>query len=167
MVIQAINQEVQRGGQVYYIHNRVKTILGSRPVEKILPEYASRLVTGKWMDELELVMSVISGNIDVLISTTIIESGLVPNANTIIIEREPFRSGRTSVRGRVGRWNRQAYAHLLLPKNGILTDDARKRIAAIRRYSHLSRIPSYRDLKFAVPVICQLRTRRAYQQYRV
>lgn len=143
VVIQAINQEVQRGGQVYYIHNRVKTIHQVLDrLEKMLPEIRFAVGHGQMdADELELVMSeFISGNIDVLISTTIIESGLdVPNANTIIIERAD-RFGLAELyqlRGRVGRWNRQAYAHLLLPKNGILTDDARKRIAAIRRYSHL------------------------------
>lgn len=92
-------------------------------------------------DELELSMAeFLSGNIDVLVCTTIIESGLdIPNANTIIIERAD-RFGLAELyqlRGRVGRWNRQAYAYLLLPKDNIITSDARKRISAIRRYTHL------------------------------
>lgn len=142
-VNEAILREVQRGGQVYYIHNRVKTIHGVLDkLEKMMPKVRFAVGHGQMdADELELIMSeFLSGNIDVLISTTIIESGLdVPNANTIIIERAD-RFGLAELyqlRGRVGRWNRQAYAYLLLPKDGILTDDARKRIAAIRRYSHL------------------------------
>jgi transcription-repair coupling factor (superfamily II helicase) len=92
-------------------------------------------------DELELVMAeFLSGKIDVLVCTTIIESGLdIPNANTIIIERAD-RFGLAELyqlRGRVGRWNRQAYAYLMLPKDNTISSDARKRLSAIRRFTHL------------------------------
>ena len=91
--------------------------------------------------ELEEVMSrFLAGRIDCLVCSTIIESGLdIPNANTIIIERaDRFGLGELyQLRGRVGRWKHQAYAYLLLPKHQIITGDARKRIAAIRRCTHL------------------------------
>ncbi len=142
-VVEAIRHEIQRGGQVYYIHNRVMTVNEvADKLSKLMPDVRFAVGHGQMdEDELELVMSeFLTGHIDVLVATTIIESGLdIPNANTIIIERAD-RFGLAELyqlRGRVGRWNRQAYAYLLLPKNTILTSDARKRIAAIRRYSHL------------------------------
>lgn len=142
-VVEAIRHEVRRGGQVYYIHNRVMTVNDvADKLARLMPDIRFAVGHGQMdEDELELVMSeFLTGRIDVLVATTIIESGLdIPNANTIIIERAD-RFGLAELyqlRGRVGRWNRQAYAYLLLPKNTILTSDARKRIAAIRRYSHL------------------------------
>ena len=92
-------------------------------------------------DELEHVMSrFLDGSIDVLVCTTIIESGLdIQNANTIIIEHAD-RFGLAELyqlRGRVGRWTHQAYAYLLLPKHNIITGDARARLSAIRRFTHL------------------------------
>ncbi len=143
IVIDAIRHEIQRGGQVYYIHNRVMTVNDvADKLARLMPDVRFAVGHGQMdEDELELVMSeFLSGHVDVLVATTIIESGLdIPNANTIIIERAD-RFGLAELyqlRGRVGRWNRQAFAYLLLPKNTILTSDARKRIAAIRRYSHL------------------------------
>ena len=139
----AIRKEVQRGGQVFYLHNRVKSIdeTADRMRER-MPDIRFGVGHGQ-MDEDELEQSMaefLAGQIDVFICTTIIESGLdIPNANTIIIERAD-RFGLAELyqlRGRVGRWNRQAYAYLLLPKGDIITNDARKRLAAIRRYTHL------------------------------
>jgi transcription-repair coupling factor (superfamily II helicase) len=139
----AIERELNRGGQVYYLHNRVKTI-GKAALEigTMFPDVPLGIAHGQ-MDkgELEEVMtSFIEGRTKILVCTSIIESGIdIPNANTIIIERAD-RFGLAELyqlRGRVGRWVRQAYAYLFLPKDGILTGDARKRIAAIRRYTHL------------------------------
>jgi len=142
-VCSAIRNEVKRGGQVFYLHNRIKSIKDiSDHLQKLLPDIRFGIGHGQ-MDETELeevMEKFLTGQIDVLISTTIIESGLdIPNANTIIIERAD-RFGLAELyqlRGRVGRWNRQAYAYLLLPKSDIITPDARKRLAAIRRYTHL------------------------------
>ncbi len=139
----AIKQELARGGQVFYLHNRVQTIQSVRAkLEAKFPDVRFGTAHGQ-MDEEELedVMGhFLDGNIDVLVCTTIIESGLdVPNANTIIIERAD-RFGLAELyqlRGRVGRWKRQAYAWLLVPRGELMTDDGHKRIAAIRRYTHL------------------------------
>ena len=142
-ITESIRKEIKRGGQVFYIHNRVKTIQDTADkLQRMMPEV--RFATGHGQmdeDELELVMAeFLSGKVDVLVCTTIIESGLdIPNANTIIIERAD-RFGLAELyqlRGRVGRWNRQAYAYLLLPKEHNISSDARKRLSAIRRFTHL------------------------------
>ncbi|MBO4304309.1 MAG: transcription-repair coupling factor [Lentisphaeria bacterium] len=139
----AIARELQRSGQVYYLYNRVRTIeQAALRIRQLVPEAKVEVGHGQ-MDEQELeeVMSrFIEGKTDVLVCTTIIESGIdVPNANTILIDRAD-RLGLAELyqlRGRVGRWNRQAYAFLLLPKSMILTGSAKERIAAIRKYTHL------------------------------
>ena len=135
----AIERELNRGGQVYYLHNRVKSIdTAALEIGAMFPDVPLGIAHGQ-MDkgELEDVMtSFIEGKTKILVCTSIIESGIdIPNANTIIIERAD-RFGLAELYkllGRVGRWVRQAYAYLFLPKDGILTGDARKRIAAIRR----------------------------------
>lgn len=140
---EAIEQEIQRGGQVYYLHNRVNTIhKRCNELASLVPKAKFAVAHGR-MDEkeLETVMGdFLDGKTDVLVCTTIIESGLdIPNANTIIIERAD-RFGLSDLyqlRGRVGRWHRQAYAYMFLPRDAILTGNARKRIAAIRRYTEL------------------------------
>ena len=139
----AIDKELQRGGQVFFLHNRVKTICGvCERLQELVPHARFGMGHGQMdEEELEAVMGrFIDGKIDVLVSTTIIESGLdIPNANTIIIDRAD-RFGLAELyqlRGRVGRWTRQAFAYLLLPEKQIVTGDVRKRISAIRRYSHL------------------------------
>ena len=139
----AINDELQRGGQVFFLHNRVKTIYQRcNELQKAVPNAKFAVAHGRLDEhELEEVMgNFLEGKIDVLVCTTIIESGLdIPNANTIIIERAD-RFGLSELyqlRGRVGRWHRQAYAYMFLPKDQILTGNARKRISAIRRYSEL------------------------------
>ncbi|MBR2364532.1 MAG: transcription-repair coupling factor [Lentisphaeria bacterium] len=139
----AIARELQRSGQVYFLYNRVSTIeKAAARIKALVPEARIAIGHGQ-MDEHELekvMSSFIEGKTDVLVCTTIIESGIdVPNANTIIIDRSD-RLGLAELyqlRGRVGRWNRQAYAFLLLPKSMILTGTARERIAAIRKYTHL------------------------------
>lgn len=139
----AISRELERGGQVYYLYNRVATIdEEAAKIQMMFPGARIGIGHGKMNEhELEDVMSrFIEGKMDILVCTTIIESGLdIPNANTIIIDRAD-RFGLAELyqlRGRVGRWTRQAYAYMLLPKSGILSGDARKRISAIRSYTHL------------------------------
>ena len=139
----AIQRELNRGGQVFFLHNRVMTIqtMADR-LKRLLPR--ARIVVGHGQmdaDELEEVMTkFVNGEADVLLSTTIIESGLdIPNANTIIIDRAD-RFGLSDLyqlRGRVGRYKHQAYAYLLLPRHVSLLTDVRKRISAIRQYSTL------------------------------
>ena len=139
----AIQREMNRGGQVFFLHNRVMTIETMRSKLQTLVPLA-RIVVGHGQmesDELEEVMAkFVNGEADVLLSTTIIESGLdIPNANTIIIDRAD-RFGLSDLyqwRGRVGRYKHQAYAYLLLPRHVSLLTDVRKRISAIRQYSTL------------------------------
>jgi transcription-repair coupling factor (superfamily II helicase) len=139
----AIKRELERQGQVYFLHNRVQSI--ERVREKIVdlvPEARVEIGHGQMdADELEEVMArFVAGKIDVLVCTTIIESGLdIPNANTIIIDRAD-RFGLADLyqlRGRVGRAEHKAYAYLLLPREMMTVGAARKRINAIKQYSSL------------------------------
>jgi transcription-repair coupling factor (superfamily II helicase) len=139
----AIQRELNRGGQVFFLHNRVLTIQTmAQKLSGLLPH--ARIVVGHGQmhsDELEEVMTTfVNGEADVLLSTSIIESGLdIPNANTIIIDRAD-RFGLSDLyqlRGRVGRYKHQAYAYLLLPRHGSLLTDVRKRLSAIKQYSTL------------------------------
>jgi transcription-repair coupling factor (superfamily II helicase) len=134
---------MNREGQVFYLHNRVFDIDAvALRLRALLPK--ARIVVGHGQmpaDELEEVMArFVNGDADVLLSTTIIESGLdIPNANTIIIDRAD-RFGLSDLyqlRGRVGRYKHQAFAYLLLPRHAGLLTDARKRISAIKQYSTL------------------------------
>ncbi len=143
IIVDAIRNEVGRGGQVFFLHNRVKTInTVTERLRILMPEIGFSVGHGQ-MDatELEDVMGeFLAGDCDVLVCTTIIESGVdIPNVNTILIDRAD-RFGLAELyqlRGRVGRWKRQAFAYLILPPGGALTSDARQRISAIRRYTHL------------------------------
>jgi transcription-repair coupling factor (superfamily II helicase) len=139
----AINRELERQGQVYFLHNRVQSIQRTRDkIAELCP--AARVDIGHGQmeaDELESVMErFVAGNTDVLVCTTIIESGLdIPNANTIIIDRAD-RFGLADLyqlRGRVGRAEHKAYAYLLLPREMMSVGAARKRINAIKQYSSL------------------------------
>jgi transcription-repair coupling factor (superfamily II helicase) len=143
LIRDAINRELNRGGQVFFLHNRVMTIDNmARKLADLVPH--ARIVVGHGQmhaDDLEQVMTqFINGEADVLLSTTIIESGLdIPNANTIIIDRAD-RFGLSDLyqlRGRVGRYKHQAYAYLLIPRHAGLLTEARKRISAIRQYATL------------------------------
>lgn len=139
----AIQRELGRGGQVFLLHNRIGSIekVANR-VSELCP--GARVLVGHGqMDEgmLEEVMkSFVDGEADVLVSTTIIESGLdIPNANTIIIDRAD-RFGLADLyqlRGRVGRGRQKAYAYLMLPRDMMLAGEAKKRVQAIRQYSQL------------------------------
>ncbi len=139
----AIARELERGGQVFFLHNRISTIEGvALRLKALVP--AARVVIGHGQmdaDDLEKVMTqFVNGDADVLVSTTIIESGLdIPNANTIIIDRAD-RFGLSELyqlRGRVGRYKHQAYCYLLLPRHAQLLTEARKRMSAIKQYSAL------------------------------
>ncbi len=139
----AILRELGRGGQVFFLHNRVTTIEAMRSRLQLLVPHA-RVVVGHGQmsgDELEDVMTkFVNGEADVLLSTTIIESGLdIPNANTLIIDRAD-RFGLSQLyqlRGRVGRYKHQAFAYLLLPRHARLLTDVRKRMSAIKQYAQL------------------------------
>jgi transcription-repair coupling factor (superfamily II helicase) len=143
LIRDAIQRELNREGQVYFLHNRILDIEeAALRIKALVPK--ARIVVGHGQmdsDALEEVMAkFINGDADVLISTTIIESGIdIPNANTIIIERAD-RYGLSDLyqlRGRVGRYKHQAYAYLLLPRHAALLSDVRKRISAIKQYSSL------------------------------
>lgn len=139
----AIDRELKRQGQVYFLHNRVKSIEGvKKKIEHLHPKARVAIGHGQMEDgQLENIMrSFIKGDIDILVCTTIIESGIdIPNANTIIIDRAD-RFGLADLyqlRGRVGRADHRAYALLLLPRDMVTEGDARKRINAIKQYSSL------------------------------
>jgi transcription-repair coupling factor (superfamily II helicase) len=143
LIRDAIQREMNRGGQVFFLHNRVTTIETMRAkLQTLVPN--ARIVVGHGQmhaDDLEEVMTqFVNGAADVLLSTTIIESGLdIPNANTIIIDRAD-RFGLSELyqlRGRVGRYKHQAYAYLLLPRHARLLTDVRKRISAMKQYASL------------------------------
>jgi transcription-repair coupling factor (superfamily II helicase) len=139
----AIKRELERQGQVFFLHNRVQSIQRMRDkIVDLVPEARVEIGHGQMdADELEEVMQrFVAGKIDVLVCTTIIESGLdIPNANTIIIDRAD-RFGLADLyqlRGRVGRAEHKAYAYLLLPREMMTVGAARKRINAIKQYSSL------------------------------
>lgn len=143
LVRNAIERELARGGQVYYLHNRVESIQKVRDrLSQLIPKARIEYGHGQMHEhELEgIMMRFVAGEIDVLVATTIIESGLdIPRANTIIIDRAD-RFGLADLyqlRGRVGRGQTKAYAYLLLPRHLMIEADARKRVSAIRQYSQL------------------------------
>ena len=155
MVREAITRELARGGQVYFVHNRVNDISNvAARVAALVPQARVAFAHGQMNErELEDIMhDFIHGETDVLISTTIIETGLdIPNVNTIIIDHSD-RFGLAQLyqlRGRVGRSNRGAYAFLMYSKDKILKEEAEKRLSAIREFTELGsgfRI-SMRDLE--------------------
>lgn len=143
MVREAISRELSRGGQVYYVYNRVKDIseMAAR-IQALVPEANVGFAHGQMREhQLERIMyDFISGEIDVLVSTTIIETGLdISNVNTIIIH-DSDKMGLSQLyqlRGRVGRSNRMAYAFLLYRRDKMLKEVAEKRLAAIREFTDL------------------------------
>ncbi|MBO0724056.1 MAG: transcription-repair coupling factor [Blastocatellia bacterium] len=139
----AIEQELQRQGQVFFVHNRVESIVAVADlIRRIVPQ-ARIIVAHGQMGEKEMeqaVLDFVDYKYDVLIATTIIENGIdIPRANTIIINRADAYglSQLYQLRGRVGRSNRRAYAYLLIPSDQELSPIARKRLAAIREFSDL------------------------------
>jgi transcription-repair coupling factor (superfamily II helicase) len=143
VIRRAIRSEIERGGQVYFVHNRVESIFSIADlVQRLVPE--ARVVVGHGqMDEDSLeraMLEFVAKQYDVLLATTIVENGLdIPNANTIIINRAD-RYGLSQLyqlRGRVGRSDRPAYAYLLIPPDDNLSSVAKKRLAAIKEFSDL------------------------------
>lgn len=143
LVREAILREIGRGGQVYYVYNRVNTIADvTAQIMKLVPEAHVAYAHGQMQEaELERIMyEFIDGTIDVLISTTIIETGLdIPNVNTMIVH-DSDQMGLAQLyqlRGRVGRSNRTSYAFLLYRRNKLLREVAEKRLTAIREFTDL------------------------------
>ena len=143
MVREAIERELSRGGQVYYVYNRVNDIADvAGHLQQLIPTANISFAHGQMRErELEDIMyDFINGDIDVLVSTTIIETGLdIPNANTMIIQ-DADRFGLSQLyqlRGRVGRSNRMAYAFLLYRRDKLLKEVAEKRLSAIREFTDL------------------------------
>lgn len=143
IIREAINRELVRGGQVYYVYNRVHNIDEvASEISGLVPDANVAFAHGQMSErELErIMMGFIEGEIDVLIATTIIETGLdISNVNTIIIDNadQMGLSQLYQLRGRVGRSNRTAYAFLMYKKDKILREVAEKRLAAIREYTDL------------------------------
>lgn len=143
MVREAIHRELSRGGQVYYVYNRVTNIDEiTNQIAALAPDAVVTFAHGQMKEhELERIMlDFINGDIDVLVSTTIIETGLdIPNANTIIIH-DADRLGLSQlyqIRGRVGRSNRTSYAFLMYKRDKLLKEEAEKRLQAIREFTEL------------------------------
>jgi transcription-repair coupling factor (superfamily II helicase) len=143
VIKQAVDAELDRGGQVFLLHNRVMTIeKTAMRIRELCPQ--ARVIVGHGQMDEELLEDVmhtfVDGDADVLVCTTIIESGVdIPNANTIIIDRAD-RFGLADLyqlRGRVGRGGTQAHAYLLLPRDAVTAGDARKRVNAIKQYTGL------------------------------
>jgi len=144
LIVEAVMRELDRGGQVYFVHNRVQTIEGMASyLRSILPGVRIDVGHGQMPErQLETVMMrFLDGDIDVLVCSMIIESGLdIPNVNTIIINRAD-RFGLAQLyqlRGRVGRSNHRAYAYLLIPRDRAISPVARRRLAAIQEFTELS-----------------------------
>lgn len=139
----AISYELKRGGQVYFVHNRVAELESiGNSILRMVPDAKVGIAHGQMEgDKLEKVMmNFIEGHYDVLVSTNIIESGIdIPNANTIIINHANHfgLSDLHQMRGRVGRSNKKAFCYLLTPALSLLTTDARKRLSALEEFSDL------------------------------
>jgi transcription-repair coupling factor (superfamily II helicase) len=143
LVQRAIAAELDRGGQIYYLHNRVESIYAVKSaLEKLIPRARIGVGHGQMTEgELEPVMQAfIEGELDVLVATTIIENGIdIPNVNTMIVaDADRFGLAQLyQLRGRVGRSNHQAYCWLLYQGHKALTEEAKARLEAIREFTHL------------------------------
>jgi transcription-repair coupling factor (superfamily II helicase) len=143
VITRAVRNEIERGGQIYFVHNRVESIYSMADLlRRLVPEAKIGVGHGQMGEhELERVMvDFVAHKFDILLATTIIENGLdIPNANTMVINRAD-RYGLSQLyqlRGRVGRSDRRAYAYLLIPPEQALSAVAKKRLAAIREFSDL------------------------------
>lgn len=143
MIKNALLRELAHDGQAFFIHNRVETIFGvADDLQKLLPSSRIAVVHGQMSPgEIDTVFHLFKiGEVDVLVATTIVENGIdIPNANTILIDRSD-RYGLADLyqlRGRVGRWNKPAYAYFLTPKNRELSEISRKRLHALVEASGL------------------------------
>ncbi|HET9052902.1 MAG TPA: DEAD/DEAH box helicase, partial [Cyclobacteriaceae bacterium] len=139
----AVSHELRRGGQVFFVHNRVSDIESvANTIYKLVPDAKIGIAHGQMEGHAleKAMMKFIDGEYDVLVSTNIIESGLdIPNANTIIINQAHMfgLSDLHQMRGRVGRSNKKAFCYLLTPPASLLTSDSRKRLAALEEFSDL------------------------------
>ena len=139
----AISYEIQRGGQIFFIHNRIENIKEvAGMIQRLVPDAKIGIghgqMEGKKLEQ--LMLSFMDGGFDVLVSTTIVESGLdVPNANTIFINNANNfgLSDLHQMRGRVGRSNKKAFCYFITPEYSAMTDDARKRITALEQFTEL------------------------------
>ena len=143
MVREAVNRELARGGQVYYVYNRVKDIEEvAHHVQELVPDATVVYAHGQMPEHRleQILLDFVNGDIDVLVSTTIIETGLdIPNANTMIIQ-DADRMGLSQLyqlRGRVGRSSRTSYAFLMYKRDKLLKEEAEKRLQAIREFTEL------------------------------
>ncbi len=144
IISHAILQEIDRGGQIFFVHNRVYDIEAiAAKLKQIVPVARIGVAHGQMSEKTleEIMLKFVAGEFDVLVCTTIIESGLdIPNANTLLIHRAD-RLGLAQLyqlRGRVGRSERQAYAYFIVPDEDTLSDDARKRLEALYEFSELA-----------------------------
>ncbi len=141
IVKNAIEREIKRGGQVYYIHNTVRSIQKTaKDLQKLVPEASIAMAHGQMREELleKTMIGFIEGEYDILICTTIVETGLdIPNVNTIIVDNADHfgLSQLYQLRGRVGRSTRQGYAYFVFHKDKVLTEIAEKRLEAIREFT--------------------------------
>lgn len=141
LVVQAINKELKRGGQVYYIHNRVETIsLCAAKLQQLIPDARIAYAHGKMSEEemSDIWGQLLEHEIDILICTTIIETGVdVPNVNTLIIEDADYfgLSQLYQLRGRVGRSNKRAYAYFTFKREKVLNEVAAKRLNAMKEFT--------------------------------
>ena len=138
-----INSEIERGGQVYFVHNKVEDILSIEDmIRRIVPDARTCVAHGQMEPSVleKKILEFVEGDYDILIATTIVENGIdIPNANTIIINQaQNFGlSDLHQLRGRVGRSNRKAYCYLITPPMVALSDDSRRRLKAIETFSDL------------------------------
>ncbi|MCF0164401.1 MAG: transcription-repair coupling factor [Bacteroidales bacterium] len=143
LIKEIIESEIERGGQVYFVHNRVDDIYGIEgKIRSLCPDARTCVAHGQMDAKLleNKIIEFIDGDYDVLISTTIIENGIdIPNANTMIIDSAHHfgLSDLHQLRGRVGRSNVKAYCYLIVPSVDVLSDDARRRLNAIETFSEL------------------------------
>jgi transcription-repair coupling factor (superfamily II helicase) len=143
LIRDAIGREMNRGGQVFFVHNRVQTIDGvARKIQALVPEARIAIAHGQMKeDRLEqIILDFLDGEYDVLVSTTIIENGIdIPQVNTIIVDDADHLglSQLYQLRGRVGRSNRLAYAYFLYRRDKIVTEVAEKRLRAIKDFTEL------------------------------
>jgi transcription-repair coupling factor (superfamily II helicase) len=143
LVKRAIERELERNGQVFFVHNRIKGIDRiANQVKRLVPRARVAIAHGRMPErELEEIMvRFLDAEIDVLVCTSIIQSGIdIPNVNTIIINRADMfgLADLYQLRGRVGRYNRKAYAYFLIPKGKPISEDSARRLRAIARYTEL------------------------------
>lgn len=141
VIVQAIQKELRRSGQVYYIHNRIESIYNcAEKIRSLIPEARIGVAHGKMNEEqiLEVWRQLLDGDLDVLVCTTIIETGVdVPNVNTLIIENSDYMglAQLHQLRGRVGRTNKRAYAYFTFQRGKVLSEISQKRLDAIREFT--------------------------------